>query len=379
MWVGCVVLGASLSIAPGCLLEAEPPDEEHRLDDELVVLAPGLSRHRLLEDDDIVGAAGFTVAHVQRLLEHYGSALAGYQTGGSSAAELIMAACQEFDISPLYMLARMETESGIIRSGTLAHLSAATGCGCPDTAGCDPQYASFADQTRCAAQKMRGYLPSLDQTGQTISGWRVGVGKNTLDPCWVVPENRATAALYTYTPWVGAYAAGCGTSQWGGSSLVAVLHRMITAQHAELEEAAGAVIIVDNDNALNDPAVAQSQLSSSWWRTAATPGFFGQDYAVAMTEPISDTAVFRFYLDRAGPRRVQARWTAGSNRSPRVSYFIHDATGAVLAVAEVDQQRDGGRWNTLGTFSFSRGWNEVRLSRWAAPGAVVIADAIRVE
>ena len=44
-----------------------------------------------------------------------------------------------------------------------------------------------------------------------------------LDPCVVTPENRATAALYTYTPWVGAYGITCGTAMWGGSSLVARL------------------------------------------------------------------------------------------------------------------------------------------------------------
>ena len=43
-----------------------------------------------------------------------------------------------------------------------------------------------------------------------------------------------------------------------------------------------------------------------------------------------------------------------------------------------NQQTGGGVWNTLGTWSFPAGWNKVQLSRWAAQGYVVVADAIQV-
>jgi hypothetical protein len=33
---------------------------------------------------------------------------------------------------------------------------------------------------------------------------------------------------------------------------------------------------------------------------------------------------------------------------------------------------------TLGTWNFTAGWNKVVLSRWATPGKVVIADAVRI-
>ncbi len=44
-----------------------------------------------------------------------------------------------------------------------------------------------------------------------------------------------------------------------------------------------------------------------------------------------------------------------------------------------NQQVNGGKWNTLGTFNFSAGWNKVVVSRWAAGGFVVVADAIRIQ
>ncbi|MFY0574703.1 hypothetical protein ACN28S_10370 [Cystobacter fuscus] len=45
---------------------------------------------------------------------------------------------------------------------------------------------------------------------------------------------------------------------------------------------------------------------------------------------------------------------------------------------KVNQQANGSRWNTLGTWSFPAGWNKVQLSRWTTAGAYVIADAIQV-
>lgn len=128
-------------------------------------------------------------------------------------------------ISPLYMLARLETESSLVTSGTHNHIDSACGCHCPDGDSCDSADAGFARQIRCSAKDLRGYLDTLDTKKVTISGWKVGVEKSTSDPCQVTPKNRITAALYTYTPWVGAYGIGCGTSQWGGATLIPHLYR----------------------------------------------------------------------------------------------------------------------------------------------------------
>ena len=214
--------------APACVIgEPLAGDDASVDDDELgeIAAATPILPDRLLADGDIEGGVEITTAQVQRFLERRGSALASFSEGGDSAARIIVAAGRADGISPLYLLARIETESGLVSSGTLAHIGSATGCACPDGQACDPSLAGFATQVRCAAGLMRGYLDDLDTGGATISGWRVGVPRSTLDPCRVTPANRATAALYTYTPWVGAWARGCGTPQWGGSSLVALLHR----------------------------------------------------------------------------------------------------------------------------------------------------------
>jgi hypothetical protein len=182
-----------------------------------------LAANRLLEDEELEGDQTITAVQVQAFLVAKGSALVTYYEAGHSAAELIVSESIAQHISPLYMLARIDGESSLVSSGTLEQLGSATGCGCPDGEQCDPGFAGFAPQVRCAGQLVRTYLTDLDTKGSTISGWQVDVAKWTLDPCLVTPRTRATAALYTYTPWVGAHADECGATEWGGSSLMAAL------------------------------------------------------------------------------------------------------------------------------------------------------------
>ena len=179
----------------------------------------------ILTDDMIEGGQAITVAQVQSFLESKKSALATFKEADRSAAQWIVEEAQGEKISPLYMLTRLETESGLVTSGSLDNIKSATGCGCPDTAKCDPKFANFGPQVRCAAQLMRRYFTALDTKKVTVSGWKVGGKKTTLDPCEVTPKNRATAALYTYNPWVGAYGVGCGSSKWGGATLIGRLYR----------------------------------------------------------------------------------------------------------------------------------------------------------
>lgn len=138
-------------------------------------------------------------------------------------------------------------------------------------------------------------------------------------------------------------------------------------------------IIVDSDNANNDPSFASSEFSTSGWTTSSyTPGYWETDYAFATTQPISDGATFWFYVSQSGARTVDAWWTAGSNRSPAAPFVVYNASGTKLTTVFADQRVNGGQWNELGTFNFTAGWNRVILSRWAASGYVVIADAIQV-
>lgn len=151
-----------------------------------------------------------------------------------------------------------------------------------------------------------------------------------------------------------------------------------TSDRCAPASAATTALVIDGDNAANDESIGYAAISDDWQVSDATAGAYGDDYAFASVEAVSDPAVFWFYLPEAATRTVDAWWTAGSNRSSSAPFLVLDAEGKELAVVEMDQRSGGGTWNTLGSFRFTKGWNRVMLSRWTSDGDVVIADAVRV-
>ncbi|HZI11314.1 MAG TPA: hypothetical protein VE153_13095 [Myxococcus sp.] len=139
----------------------------------------------------------------------------------------------------------------------------------------------------------------------------------------------------------------------------------------------GTGLIVDNNNARNDTTKGYSQISANW-STGTSAGYYGTNYNYASTQAISDPAVFFFYLPAAATKTIDAWWVAGTNRSTTAPFIITNASGTNLATVNVNQQINGGKWNTLGTWSFPAGWNKVQVSRWTTAGYVVMADAIQV-
>ncbi|MGH7646333.1 MAG: N-acetylmuramoyl-L-alanine amidase, partial [Gemmatimonadales bacterium] len=151
---------------------------------------------------------------------------------------------------------------------------------------------------------------------------------------------------------------------------VAYLHR-VQARCGEL--------VVDDSAAFNDTGIAVAEVPASWAAADATPDYYGGGYRWASTLPdATDGAVFSFHVDTAGLRTVDARWTSGSNRSPRAAFAVVSPTGDTLATVRVDQTAGGGEWRTLGTWTFPAGWSRVVLLRRDSVTSVVVADAVRV-
>jgi hypothetical protein len=227
----------ALALVPGCLqdvLEENPGSGSRAPTDDEAALAARYDIHALVRDDQIEGGADVTVEQVQAFLVRKGSALADYvDADGVAAADAIVTRGRASNIHPIYLLARLQAESSIVSSGSLHNVDRAAGCGCPDGSSCATSTRGFAKQVQCAAEKMREYLDDLDDAGETVALWAVGRTKKTLDPCWPTPTNRATAALYTYTPWVGDYGLQCRKAGVGGSTLVVdILHRYETEMGA---------------------------------------------------------------------------------------------------------------------------------------------------
>ncbi|HEX8704351.1 MAG TPA: N-acetylmuramoyl-L-alanine amidase, partial [Myxococcaceae bacterium] len=136
--------------------------------------------------------------------------------------------------------------------------------------------------------------------------------------------------------------------------------------------------VVDSNNANNNAAYAKYSGSATWAAASSTAGYYGSEYYYASTQAVSDPVTFSFYLAAPATKTIDAWWTSGTNRTTAAPFVVWNSAGTKVATVYKDQQTGGGAWQTLGTWSFPAGWNEVQVSRWAPEGSVVIADAIRV-
>lgn len=218
-------------------------------------------RNAVLDDKSMRDAETVTVADVQKFLDKtpWGtrSALARYTEGGKSAATIMVDAAKAHGINPLEMLVRVQMEQGLVYKTTApaTTISLAFGCGCPHSSVCNDSYRGFANQAECAAGTMRRTMDKALTASGTVSGWSRGKAKATEDGLTIVPKNAVTAALYTYTPWVGE--AGGGKKGVGGVSL----HAQVWDRFAEsvsygawAVESAGSAESADNADAGNADA-----------------------------------------------------------------------------------------------------------------------------
>ncbi len=126
-------------------------------------------------------------------------------------------------------------------------------------------------------------------------------------------------------------------------------------------------VVVDNSN-------AGFTASASWSTGTSATDKQGTDYRFRTTQAVSDAATWSATLG-AGKYAVEAWWSQGANRSTNAPYVVYHSTGS--STVNVNQQANGGKWNSLGVYNFTNGVNQVKLSCWTTTGFVVIADAIR--
>lgn len=126
-------------------------------------------------------------------------------------------------------------------------------------------------------------------------------------------------------------------------------------------------VTVDNNS-------AGFSVTGTWATASSSTDKHGADYRYRSTAPVSEPAQWQATVS-GGSRVVSAWWPQGSNRSPSAAYHVYHSAGNT--VVNVNQQINGGKWNTLGTFNLTAGNNKVLLSCWSATGYVVMADAVR--
>ncbi|MCR2823998.1 LGFP repeat-containing protein [Microbacterium sp. zg.Y909] len=133
-----------------------------------------------------------------------------YQGGGvESSARIIFKVAQACGINPQVLLVMLEKEQSLV-TDTWPYDSQyriAMGQGCPDTAGCDSRYFGFFNQVHGAAWQLKRYANPPGTSNYFTwyapgNTWNVRYHPNVScgsSPVYIA--NKATAALYYYTPY----------------------------------------------------------------------------------------------------------------------------------------------------------------------------------
>ena len=131
--------------------------------------------------------------------------------GGLGAAEIIHQAARDFEINPQVLLTILQKEQTLITDPhpERSQFEGAAGFACPDGSGCSSSAKNFYAQVRGAAWALRKYIYFQENNFHRFS-YKVGVHRIPTYPphrpecpsMRVDIKNKATAALYIYTPYV---------------------------------------------------------------------------------------------------------------------------------------------------------------------------------
>ncbi|MGY5885447.1 LGFP repeat-containing protein, partial [Modestobacter lacusdianchii] len=224
-----------------------------------------------------------------------GDAYCATYPGGTneSAATILVKIGQACGINPRVLLVLLQKEQGLITGTkpTTTKYTKATGFACPDTAACNPAFSGFVSQVYYAARQFQRYAAGV------AGSYRAGKNNTVyyhpdLARCGssqVYIQNKATAGLYSYTPYqpnAAALGAGYGTgdscssygnrnfwnyfTDWFGSTQSAGAGA-IYLKYAEMGGAAGSLGAVTSGYicGLRDGGCLQSyQRGSIYWSPA---------------------------------------------------------------------------------------------------------------
>jgi hypothetical protein len=210
--------------------------------------------NNIISDDDLLDARSMTLSEIQNFLQSKNSYLANYITPNNSgtmktAAEIIYdASNRNFDcdgvslsdsptedekrlkcktittVNPKFLMVLLQKEASLIEdtSPAQSHLDWATGYGCPDNWTCNPYYKGFGKQVNSASLQFLAYMQEPEHYGFKVGETYIAPDRysalksvpkavsdgtynqiiSSPDRVTVTPENKATAALYNYTPHV---------------------------------------------------------------------------------------------------------------------------------------------------------------------------------
>ena len=136
---------------------------------------------------------------------------------GESATHIIWQAAQDYSINPQVLIVLLEKEQSLVTDTwpNNRQYASATGFACPDTGGCEAKDAGFKNQVRKAAALFREVLDGGWSNYPAYTTVEIQYHPNkSCGKSSIYIQNRATSALYRYTPYQpnsAALAAGTGT------------------------------------------------------------------------------------------------------------------------------------------------------------------------
>ena len=145
--------------------------------------------------------------------------LKDYSENGKSSAQIIYDASQQYQINPQVLIVLLQKEQALVTDTWPLNLQyrSATGYGCPDTSACDSQYYGLTNQINWSAKMFRAIMNASPTwyTPYVLGSNYVRWSPNSACGGTIINiENRATQALYNYTPYqpnAAALNAGFGT------------------------------------------------------------------------------------------------------------------------------------------------------------------------
>ena len=161
----------------------------------------------IINDSDVTNFSSLSLWEIQQFLLSKQGSLAFYRdpTTNLTGSEIIYQTAQTYQINPKFLLVLIQKEQSLVEDPSPAQKQYdwATGYSCYG-GQCSESYRGFSVQLNAAANLfINRYFADLATNNCTITNWCIGQAKTTQDGHIITPQNRATAALYTYTPYRG--------------------------------------------------------------------------------------------------------------------------------------------------------------------------------
>ena len=239
---------------------------------------------------------------------------------GESAAYIIWEAAQEFKINPKVLIVLLEKEQSLVtdKFPNSVQYRAATGYGCPDSAACDSKYYGLKAQVGNAAYLFMKIVHENKYNLYPVGNNYVKYHYNSAcGGSTVHIENRATGALYTYTPYqpnaaslaagYGLASDGCGA--YGNRNFFLLFSDWFGDPHAKVSKAV--TTVEPSLDVIYRSHVQNIGWESNWKENTATSGTTGQALrleAVNIKLPETAKNMHIYYLSHLQDKGWETSW-----------------------------------------------------------------------